>query len=158
MNKLLAVFKREYIQAVRKKMFIIMTFLLPLLMAALFFLPGLLLSKGLGEKKIAVLDGTGQLRDTFAHRDDAPKTPKPLRGRDIPSDIKIEYVARPADRAIETTARAYLDRMADPDKTRQLDGVFIIPFDALTMKTEAHMKFYSRSATDFITQERLSSI
>ena len=155
MNKLLAVFKREYLQAVRKKMFIIMTFLLPLLMAGLFFLPSLMMMKGLGDKKIAVLDGTGQLQNTFEHPDQSVK-PNPRRG-DIPANMKIEYVARPADRAVETAARPYLDRLTVADKTRQLDGVFIIPFDALK-KTDAHMKFYSRSSTDFITQERLSSV
>jgi ABC-2 type transport system permease protein len=154
MNKLLAVFKREYLQAVRKKMFIIMTFLLPLLMAGLFFLPSLMMMKGLGEKKVVVLDGTGQLRDSFEHQEDAKSNPR--RG-DIPSSIKIQYVPRPADRAIELAARPYLDRMTDRDKTRQVDGVLIVPFEAL-MKTETRMKFYSRSATDFITQERLSSV
>ena len=39
MNKMWAVLKREYLQAIRRKMFIIMTFLMPLFMAALFFLP-----------------------------------------------------------------------------------------------------------------------
>ena len=158
MHKLFAVFKREYIQAVRKKMFIIMTFLLPLLMAGLFFLPSLLMVKGLGVKKVAVLDGTGQLRDSFEHQDQGPSPAKRVGARDIPSTLKIEYVPRPADRAIELTARPYLDRMNDPDKQRQLDGVFIIPFDALMNKEGARMKFYSRSATDFITQERLSSV
>ncbi len=162
MNKLLAVLKREYLQAVRKKMFIIMTFLLPLLMGALFFLPGLLMVKGLGEKKVAVLDGTGELHSTFEHQDASQpeETSSPMkRGRryDVPSSIKIEYVARPGDPALDATAKPYLNRLSDPNKRHQLDGVFVIPSDSLT-NPDAHMKFYSRSATDFITQERLSSI
>jgi len=157
MNKLLAVFKREYLQAVRKKMFIIMTFLLPLLMAGLFFLPGLLMVKGMGEKKVTVLDGTGMLRGTFEHQDETAEPAKRVRAREIPSTIKIDYVPRPADRALEVTARPYLNRLSDADKRQQLDGVLLIPWDSLT-NSDARMRFYSRSATDFITQERLSSV
>ena len=39
MSKMLAVIKREYLQAVRKKMFIFMTLFFPVLMAALFIVP-----------------------------------------------------------------------------------------------------------------------
>jgi ABC-2 type transport system permease protein len=156
MNKLFAVFKREYLQAVRKKMFIIMTFLLPLLMAGLFFLPGLLMMKGMGEKKVAVLDGTGQLRGTFEHQDETP-APAKRRAREVMSAIRIEYVARPGDSSLDASARPYLNRLSDANKQQQLDGVLIIPAEALT-NSDTHMKYYSRSATDFITQERLSSV
>ena len=71
MNKMLAVLKREYLAAVRKKMFIIMTFLLPVLMSAAILLPSLMMARGLGEKKVAVLDGTGKLRERL-HRTIAP--------------------------------------------------------------------------------------
>ena len=75
MNKMLAVMKREYLQAVRKKMFIIMTLLLPFLMAALTILPGLLIAKGMGTKRIAVIDGTGRLASAFAR----PNAPEPAK-------------------------------------------------------------------------------
>ena len=65
MNKMLAVLKREYLAAVRKKMFIIMTILFPVLMSAAMLLPGLMVARGLGEKAVAVLDGTGKLRSVF---------------------------------------------------------------------------------------------
>ena len=65
MNKLFAVLKREYFQAVRKKMFIIMTFLMPVLMIGLFLVPSLMMERGLGAKKVVVLDATGQLRESF---------------------------------------------------------------------------------------------
>ncbi|HEX7681740.1 MAG TPA: ABC transporter permease, partial [Thermoanaerobaculia bacterium] len=67
MNKMLAVIKREYLQAVRKKMFIFMTLFFPVLMAALFIVPSLMVARGLGGKKVAVIDGTGALRDSFSH-------------------------------------------------------------------------------------------
>ena len=52
MKKMWAVLKREYIVAVRKKMFIFMTLFFPVLMAGLIVLPGLMMARGLGEKKV----------------------------------------------------------------------------------------------------------
>ena len=67
MNKTWAVFKREYLQAVKKKMFIIMTFLMPFFMILLFALPTLMMTKGVGVKKVVVLDGTGHLQEAFSN-------------------------------------------------------------------------------------------
>ena len=66
MKKLIAVFKREYLSAVRKKMFVVMTFLLPLLMGGFMYVVIGVASRGLGVKKVAVIDGTGALRETFS--------------------------------------------------------------------------------------------
>ena len=59
MRKLFAVLKREYLQAVRKKMFIFMTLFFPVLMAGLMFIPIVLMSKALGEKHVAVSELNG---------------------------------------------------------------------------------------------------
>jgi ABC-2 type transport system permease protein len=159
MSKLFAVFKREYLQAVRKKMFIIMTFLLPLLMAALFVLPSLMMMKGLGEKKVVVLDGTGKLAETFTKpiETGAPAGAKKAGKSALPELVKVEYIDRHADPAIEQTAKPYLERMTQNKKSDPLDGVLVIPADALT-NHDAKLRFYSRSATDFVVQERLSSM
>ncbi len=59
MNKIILILKREYLTRVKKKSFIIMTFLGPLLMAALMIVPVVLATmQNIGEKKIAVLDET----------------------------------------------------------------------------------------------------
>jgi len=156
MRKMLAVLKREYLAAVRKKMFIVMTILFPVLMSAAMLLPGLMVARGLGEKKVAVLDGTGKLQSAFT-RTIAPVVPDPkdaLRGRrrgELPQTIKAEYVAG-------TDAKPYLERLnADRKASNRLDGVFVIPADAID-GADAKMTFYSRSSTDVITQERLGSI
>jgi ABC-2 type transport system permease protein len=163
-----AVLKREYLQSVRRKMFIIMTILLPFLMAALVIIPGLVLAKGMGKKRIAVLDGTGRLEAAFA-RPNAPEEPakkkadvktearEALSGRnqpEIPAALDIEYVNQPD--ANETTAKPYLTRLTRKDDAPdKLEGVFIIPATALT-DLESEMTYFSRSATDFMTQERLA--
>jgi ABC-2 type transport system permease protein len=63
MNKIFLIIKREYMTRVRKKSFIIMTLLAPLLMGSLFLVAGLTMStKDKTIKKIAVVDDNG---DTF---------------------------------------------------------------------------------------------
>lgn len=154
MNKMFAVFKREYIQAVRKKMFIVMTFLMPALMIGLFMIPSLIMERGLGTKNVVVLDGTGQLKSAFTvpEKKDEPDVAFGKKGRDIPQQMHIEYVdAKGKD--VEQTAKAYTDRLGGKNG---FDGVFLVPSDALTSE-EATLKYYSRSATDFMTQGRLSS-
>ena len=152
MNKMWAVFKREYIQMVRKKMFIIMTFLMPGLAALLFMLPAMMMERGMGEKKVVVFDGTGQLRDAFTRKEDGTLDPIGGRGGDIPK-VEIQYVdARGKD--MDTTVQPYFDRLTKVKGEQRLDGVFIVPADALA-STEAKLKYYSRSATDFIAQQQL---
>ena len=155
MNKFFAVFKREYLQAVRRKMFIIMSFLMPLLMGALIFVPHLLMERGMGGKKIIVIDGTGQLSQAFASAQGDQSINVGGRGGKIPNKIEIQYVnAQGQD--VETAAKAPLDRLTQGQGDEKLDGVFLVPADAMTNE-KARMKYYSRSATDFITQSRLAS-
>lgn len=168
MKKMFAVLKREYLQSVRRKMFIIMTILLPFLMAALVVVPAVVMAKGMGKKRIAVLDGTGRLAAAF-QRPNAPDEPdqpaadarkearKALTGgnrRDPAAELQIEYVHMPG--VSEANARPYLDRLTRADDAPdKLEGVFLIPDAALT-DLDTGMQYYSRAATDVITQERLA--
>jgi ABC-2 type transport system permease protein len=62
MNKISVIIKREYITRVRKKSFIIMTILAPVLMAAIIIVPTLLMMNQSGEfKKIAVIEDKSDL-------------------------------------------------------------------------------------------------
>ncbi len=66
MNNLKIIIKREYLARVKKKSFIIMTFLTPILMAALFFLPVIMMNnQGQEFKNIAVIDESKQFTDAF---------------------------------------------------------------------------------------------
>lgn len=164
MKKLFAVFKREYLSAVRKKMFIIMTFLLPLLIVGFGFLPSLMMMKGMGQKKIVVVDGTGQLQSAFTRPNeptpeekDAAKKPMRRRRSTLPTNLDVDYVNRAGDTNIEQAAKPYLDRLTGQEKGTGVDGVLIIPSDAITA-VDGKLKYYGRSSTDFITQERLASL
>jgi ABC-2 type transport system permease protein len=73
MNKISVIIRREYLTRVRKKSFIIMTILAPLLMAALIFVPTLImLNDDKDFKKIAVIeDGSDLFRNVIPDTDDA---------------------------------------------------------------------------------------
>ena len=167
MNKMFAVFKREYLQAVRKKSFIIMTFLLPFLMIGVMMLPALMLERGIGEKQLAILDGTGKLREAFARpnerekkdpRDEAKKAISgQRRGPELPAQLLVEYVDM-SGKDVETAAKPYLDRISrGKDAADKLEGVFVVPTDAIS-NDKSKLTYYSRSATDLMTQERLSRL
>jgi ABC-2 type transport system permease protein len=164
------VMKREYLQAVRKKVFIIMTLLFPFLMAGLIFLPSLMMAKGMGQKRIAVIDGTGKLQEAFANPNakdpdeelDAKKeAQKAIEGggrrRGLPSTFTVEYVNK-AGADVEKEAKPYLKRLSrDDEAPDKLEGVFLIPAKAIEDQ-QTPMTYYSRSATDFMTQERLGRL
>ncbi len=65
MNKIILITKREYLTRVRKKSFIIMTILGPILMGALIIVPTLLaLNAGkIDKKRIAIIDNSGQFEN-----------------------------------------------------------------------------------------------
>jgi len=65
MNKIWLIIQREYLTRVRKKSFVIMTFLGPVLMASVWIVPLLLASRSEGIKIIEVLDETGLFYDEF---------------------------------------------------------------------------------------------
>ncbi|HVN32676.1 MAG TPA: ABC transporter permease [Thermoanaerobaculaceae bacterium] len=171
MRKAFAVFKREYLEVVRKKSFIIMTLIFPFLMGGMMFVPTLLAVRGIEGKRVVVVDGTGKLSEAFAEK------PSDQQGENSPMEeltgkkagnqtgqrvtrspeLKAEYVAASGD--LKVAAQPYLDRLK-LDRGRgadRLDGVLLIPGDAFT-NPEAKMTYYSRAASDFITQERLGNI
>jgi ABC-2 type transport system permease protein len=153
MRKTLAVIKREYLQAVRKKMFIIMTFLMPLLMIGAFAIPTMLMGN-IGEKRVAVIDGTGQLKGAFVtpEKGEKPDIAIGKGGRDLPGQMSVDYIDA-SGKDVEKTAKPYVAQMGGKNG---FDGVFVVPHDALT-REDATLKYYSRSATDFVAQGRLSS-
>jgi ABC-2 type transport system permease protein len=166
MRKLFAIFKREYLQTVRKKSFVILTVLMPFLLGGLMVIPGLLVAKSFSEKRVAVLDGTGRLREAFAPETlaaaisaDASPMRKISGGRrrDLPSLVRPEYAAVTGDP--KPAAAPYLVRLAGQDlpAERKLDGVLLIPSDVLT-NSAAKLTYYSRSSTDLIGQQQVADI
>ena len=71
MSKIGLVIKREYLNRVSKKSFLLLTFLTPFLFAALVFVPLWLSSiKGDDAKQIAILDSTGKYAPLFKNTEE----------------------------------------------------------------------------------------
>jgi ABC-2 type transport system permease protein len=156
-KKMMAVMKREYLSAVRKKMFVFMTLFFPVLMAGLMFIPIYMMTKALGGKRVAVIDGTGRLAGAFA-KPLTPVAPRRRRRQELPQTLNVEYVDAQTQPDLQATLKPYLTRLAaDKESANKIDAVFAVPKDAFE-NPEAKMTFYSRAATDVMTQERLASI
>ena len=160
MRKLWAVLKREYRETVRKPSFLIMTVLAPFLMGALMLVPAFLASRGMGERRVAVLDGTGRLRAAVEGlAGEAPGERSAFargRGTNVPTGrIVPEYVdlftVDP-----KNAVGPYLERLSveRTPKERRLDGVLLVPADAFE-RPLTHLTYFSRSAADLLAQERL---
>jgi ABC-2 type transport system permease protein len=165
-RKLWAVLKREYRETVRKPSFLVMTVLAPFLMAGLMVVPALLAAKGMGERRVAILDGTGRLADVVtALRKESPGGASPFarggrmgRQGGSPGKILPEYVDLFAVDP-KNAVGPYLERLSK-ERTPQgklLDGVLLIPADAFE-RPLTHLTYFSRSAADLIAQERLGRV
>lgn len=153
MNKAWAVFKREYVQAVRKKSFLIATVLVPILFVALMFIPSMMIRRGMGEKKIVVIDGTGELQGvTTREREDRVRVPgvseqeAKLARNQAEGNFVFEYVDASGDGNLRETAQPWIDRLAADDE-RKIDGVLVISSEAITA-ADTSLLYYSRTATD----------
>ncbi len=168
MKKIRAVFKREYLQAVRKKSFLIMTVLTPFLFGALMIVPSFFAVRGIGEKHVAVVDGTGRLGPAVIEGLKGPE-PADLKGmatqdfekpgrrrRSLPGNVRAEYVNASGQDAKEA-AKPCLERLHAERDSDRLDGVFVVPAGAFA-DPSLRMTYYSRSSTDLIVQERLGRV
>ncbi len=65
MNTILLIIRREYLVRVRKKSFLVMTILTPILLSALFILPAYFAARSVDEKKVEVIDESGLFGSSF---------------------------------------------------------------------------------------------
>ncbi|GAB2569279.1 ABC transporter permease [Spirosoma areae] len=70
MNKILLIIKREYLVRVRKRSFIIMTILGPLLIFGFYAIIGWAAVSSINQKKIAIIDESGQFTNKFRNDDE----------------------------------------------------------------------------------------
>ncbi len=172
MNKLLAVIKREYLQRVRTKFFVIMTILGPLMLVVFTIVPGLLFSLKSGDTRIAIIDQTANANLYTPVRNAL------VRGRDEdeddegPPDLSSSLDKNPKDR-METAAKSMrgsflvepaplagrsLEEVRRELNARigrnELDGYLVIPPDVLN-NPEAQTAYYGRNVGDVITRGQI---
>jgi len=157
MTKFLAVVKREYIQRVRAKMFIVSTILLPAVMSLFAIVPAIIFSIETPPLRVAVVDQTGkmyqQLRRALYSDSSDQDTSSDTAGvpRGVPrrgfSAFALEEV-NPANQSLDQI-RTELDQRLS---ARTLDGYVILPPDFLiTGKAE----FFNRNPGDIVSSRTL---
>ncbi|HEY5838238.1 MAG TPA: ABC transporter permease, partial [Pyrinomonadaceae bacterium] len=171
MRKFFAVVKREYIQRVRTKFFVIATILGPLIMAGVAVVPALMFGiRSGGPTRLAIVDQTGRVYERVARelaidRRAAPTpSPKPEQPPGLNND--------PRDRAkqsgnmmqshfaveeVKMNGRSLEDVRKELDvrvSRKELDGYIILPPGLLK---DEQPEFSARNTADVFTQSRVEN-
>jgi ABC-2 type transport system permease protein len=154
MKKFLAVVKREYVQRVRAKMFIVSTILLPMVMSLFGIVPALIISIDTGSPmRVAIVDQTGKMFDQlnvamFNEAGQQPENANPPRGR-VFGNFSLEKV----DASGKSTdqIRNDLDRRL---RDKEIDGYLILPPDVLD---HGQVEFFNRNPGDVMSRRMLQS-
>lgn len=145
---ILVIAKREFIERVRTKAFVIGTILGPVFMATIMIVPALMASKLAKSVSISVIDAEGSLRTLVedslrggAASPDAPKPEDPMNSRRNVGST--QFVIKPAVGADVAAQR----EAAKQDVLKgKLDVYVVLPKDVLS---ESKAEYYSKSVTDF---------
>jgi ABC-2 type transport system permease protein len=169
MSKLLAIIKREYLQGVRSKTFLVSTIVGPILMAFFMIVPALLMGiKTGGATRIVVVDQTGRMYERVREavmqqgidiNDD--QSPQVVSTRDgstqqLPKEaeiLKAHYEieeARLDGRAFDEVKRELNERI----RQKRLDAYLILPPNLLENGT---VEYYGRNLGDLFSIEQLRS-
>ncbi|HJZ79574.1 MAG TPA: ABC transporter permease, partial [Pyrinomonadaceae bacterium] len=167
MKKFFAVVKREYVQRVRTKFFVLVTILGPLMMAAFTVVPALMFTiKSGGPTRLAVIDQTGQMYSRVAQElqsgeDEAEENqpPPPMQPQVGPgaSQEQMKQAGRMVKGTILVEEARLGKRTADDVKkdlearvqSRQLDGYIILPRNLLET---GQAEYRARNSADPFTQ------
>ncbi|HEX5886034.1 MAG TPA: ABC transporter permease [Pyrinomonadaceae bacterium] len=152
MKKFFAVVKREYVQRVRAKMFIVSTVLLPLVMSLFGIVPALILRMDVGSpQRVAVVDQTGKMYGHLSQAlsNDAPNQEGSNANRAARAlgNFILQEVA--ADNQSTEQIRADLDQRL---RARELDGYVILPPDFLA---HGQVEFRNRNPGDVFSRRVL---
>lgn len=155
MRKFLAILKREYIQRVRAKMFIVSTILLPLVMSLFAIVPAIILSIDTGgPMRVAVMDQTGKMyarleeavaRDEAPDQTDRTSTGPQMAGR----AFKLEQVT-----SIGPDAAGQRSQLDARLRAKELDGYLILPPDFFD---HGRAEFFNNNPGDLLSSRILRS-
>ncbi|MBK5257176.1 MAG: ABC transporter permease, partial [Vicinamibacteria bacterium] len=148
MSDILVIAKREFLERVRTKAFVIGTILGPLFMALIMIVPAMMASRLAKSVSITVIDVEGSLRDLVEES---------LRGGDV--NLAASSGELMGGRSRDTSATKFeikAPQGADPAAQREaarqavlkgtLDVYIVLPKDVLS---ESKAEYYSKSVTDF---------
>jgi ABC-2 type transport system permease protein len=166
MKKLLAVIKREYLQRVRSRMFVIMTVLGPVVISLFGIAPAVIFSINAGGPvRVAVVDQTGRIYSSLydSVMDEAKETGTPSVDPKVANQSGSERLQTMGDQPKEVPelqqipmdgrsldeVRAELDRRV---AAKELDGYLVLPPNLLE---SGDAEFVSRNTGDVFTRRFL---
>lgn len=169
MRKFLAVVKREYVQRVRTKMFIVATILGPLVMSLFGVIPALIFSMDVGgPMRIAVVDQTGKLYQGVyksvvqKDRESEQPTPVPVNANAL-SSSSSEQLHQAGSRQEESfqleeiqvdgrSLEQVMSELNERVQKQELDGYLILPANVLQ---DGKAQFFGRNTGDVFTTDDL---
>ncbi|MFO7977716.1 MAG: ABC transporter permease [Bacteroidales bacterium] len=138
MNKTGIIIRREYLSRVRKKSFIVMTLLGPLLMAALIIGPVLIAQFSGGEYEVAVIDDTGLFIPQFKDANNVTFTHLPVdvdTGVEILQSGKFNALLHIPDVAFEapSSLRLFSQKSVNLDAKLYIESILKNEFETLKL-------------------------
>jgi ABC-2 type transport system permease protein len=167
MRKFLAVVKREYVQRVRTKFFVVATVLGPVMMAAFAILPPLMSSiKAGGPTRLAIIDQTGKMYERVARELTRDRKPNKSSTPEIPTQPPVgnRNPKEQVDQAGKLFQRSFLveevpidNRSLDQIRNqldlriqqKNLDGYIVLRPNLLK---DEQPEFRARNTADLLTQ------
>lgn len=154
MTKLLAVVKREYVQRVRAKMFIVTTVLLPAGIALFGLAPALVLSIQAGNPlRIVVMDGTGKLfgrlQSSLQKNVISPEAAVNSVGKEAPGSPDFVLEETPLGDRAPAEVSAELERRL---RAKEIDAYLILPSNLLQ---NGKAQFFRRNTSDLFSTRRI---
>lgn len=172
MRKFLAVVKREYVQRVRTKFFVVATILGPVLMAAFTIVPALMFGiRAGGPTRLAIVDQTGRMYERVAkelvsgkdRRGNSATAEAPMQppvggdpkeqinqaGKMIKASFAVEEV-RLDNRSLDEARKNLEARI----QNRELDGYVVLPANLLK---DGQPEFRARNTADLFTKDTVES-
>jgi len=155
------IIKKEYIQIVKKKSFVIATILTPLIMAAFIFLPMLLTKVGREEKVIEVADYSGIVMEQFLQRSSESEEVKDVlklkfqpvtQEMDKQNQLLQDYETQINDKKEATLQLVPLYKQKILEK--KIDGLILIPGN---VKETRNIYFCALNISDFGTNKYITS-
>lgn len=163
MTKLLAVIKREYLQRVRTRFFIVMTVLGPLIMASFIVVPMLMAGIKAEATRLAVVDESGLIYDRFRtallrSKDEDEQAPTVSEMVNANQQTRMKQRAKAGEPGFVleqislegTTIDQVRMRLAERVRKNEIDAYVIIPKDILG---DDKAEFFGRNTGDIFTRE-----
>lgn len=142
MTRAFVVARREYLERVRAKSFIIATLLGPLIMGAFMIGPSLLMSRQRGKPlRLSIVDASGVLKDDVEAA---------LRDRKSDGQTRFDLQPSPAE-PVDTAQAALKQKVLAGD----LDGYLFFPPDALAL---SRAEYYGKNVTNMMDLGLMDSV